>query len=433
VNVLPLIALAMAAAQPQPLLEPDVVLQSPDCVTVHADAEPWEECGFQAMALNDAGDRVVTISNQDEVELWDRSGRRLAAVARRVPQSPGFPSGSVLFVGDAAVAIGARRQLVVLDARTGAVRIDRDLNLVAAELLAPTGPRHVLIRNYRVPEWQSVLAVVDLADGRIVAERDAWPILSRRLLALVAGHSGLDRPGGQHSYYLNTPALDPLPLRGCGPMGPPLQCVRREPGSRRIERFDAEGRRVARHDLPVEVGAETQVSLIAAGTGLFANVCERGPHPGRFINPNECSLVDVESGRVLHRFRASTMTMEPGEDAAGNPEVRLATAIDAMYEGYEIRRIGADGQVTLVATVPRGRGYALALPGGGMMVPDLGDAEAALLLARDGSVRARLRLASGGCRTMDSSGRPPPCAFSADGRTMATIGDAVALWTLPPL
>ncbi|HEX8644618.1 MAG TPA: hypothetical protein VF702_11980 [Allosphingosinicella sp.] len=431
-SVLPLIALAISAAQPQPLQEPDVVLSSADCVTVHVDAEPWQQCGFQAMALNDAGDRVVTISNEDKVELWDRSGRRLAAVERRVPQSPGFPSGSVLFVGDAAVAIGARRQLVILDARTGAVRLDRDLGLVAAELLAPTGPRHVLIRNYRVPEWQSVLAVIDLADGRIVAERDGWPSGSRRLLGLIAGQSTIVGPLAQRETYLNNPSLNPAPLHDCAPIGPPLQCVRRQAGSRWVERLDGEGRRIARHKLPVAVGARTQISLIDAGGRLFASVCEPGRRPGRFINPSRCSLVDVERGRVLHLFRASAMTMEPGVDAAGKPEIRLATAIDAMYEGYEIRRIGADGRVTLVARTRRGRGYALALPQGGMMVPDGENAETALLLARDGSVRARLRLDPEECRIIDFSGSPARCAFSADGRTMATIGDTVALWTLPP-
>jgi hypothetical protein len=295
--------------------------------------------------------------------------------------------------------------------------------------VGPIGAHHALL-DHRLADWEMALSVIDLKTGQIVARRFASATMERSMLPLIAGYAN-DSPRGRALHYLADPSLEPFVHTGCGPIGPPLQCLRYEQGSREVERIDAASGRASRNTLPVEVGRRTQVQFVPAGTRLFARVCDPGPRPGSFVNPSACSIVDVDRGRVLYRYRASITVLAAGEDANGGPEVRLATAYEPVGSPYEIRRVPAEGEVTLVAT--SARMVTLILPGGGMMVPDAHDPAIALLLARDGSVRARLPFDAGGCRMSAYSFVNAQCAFSDDGLTLATMADGVALWALPAL
>src|SRR5687767_2237629 len=159
---------APPAAQDVPAAKALWSISSGDCVSVHADGEPWDECGFQAYAINHDGSRVLTVSATGIIQLWDGSGREI----RRIdwPDQPsgasGYPSGRAIISGNIGVAVAHQNQVAVLDLETGTILAQRVAEeMMVLEELRFDGDRLFVSGNDR--EWELGLREIALPGGEI--------------------------------------------------------------------------------------------------------------------------------------------------------------------------------------------------------------------------------------------------------------------------
>src|SRR5688572_461903 len=106
------LAAAGAAAQPRRTIEPDTILKADGCREAGLGYRRLRGCRFTGMALSPTADRVLTVRDDDRAQLWTRDGRLLAGEQATAEWSY-TPTGSALFVGDAAVALTGHAWLLV--------------------------------------------------------------------------------------------------------------------------------------------------------------------------------------------------------------------------------------------------------------------------------------------------------------------------------
>lgn|GEM_PF-5840944 len=400
----PLLALLLAAAQaaPPPVLAPDAAFDSSDCVSVHADGDPVDACGFQAMAISPAGDRIVTVSTLNAVQLWGRDGRELARTEALGPSYSGYPSAAAVFVGGAAVALADNSNLVVFDARTGALRLRRRLDMHSTRILRAVGPGRILIEHNLLPSWQTRYALVDLASGDVVETSEHEPPHPPPAAAVAAA----------------------LPLEtGCRLVGARPLCVLRPQQGRMLRLFDPATRRWQEVDSGVEIDQWVSVEWIEAGGQVAALICERGSPDA--VSLRQCRILDLERRRTIYRTEVAHMSAAGGADENGAPEIRVAERRGhggSGAGGYAIRRIGLDGRVREVAQLPDYAAYWLNSPRGDLLYSDPADPDTVLVVRPGGAVVGRLPIGRSGLHRS---------VMSADGRTLTWWDGGIRIYTLP--
>ncbi|HEX9965475.1 MAG TPA: hypothetical protein VGB04_10890 [Allosphingosinicella sp.] len=399
-----LAGLAPAAAQEPPLAKALWSISSGDCVSVHTDGEPWDECGFQDYAINHDGSRVLTVSATGVIQLWDGAGLEM----RRIdwPDQPsgasGYPGGRVVISGDTGVVVTHQNQITVLDlgaAKILSQRVAEDMMLL--DDLRFHGDR--LFAGGKDREWALGMREIALPGGEVrpVPGTDGWTVLQ----------------GIGPAVWL-TGSKAPFTLHRSGPPGAakggiwtcvPLEgrfCFRRETKGRHLHWVDIGkddgGRSVDMGRLLTDFDSAS--FAVAAGHPL-AVLCGRSPGYDR---PSDCRIFDLVSGKPIHDFKTQNLRVFGAADAQGRPEIRLA--LHPAFQRDEHKRVGLDGRMRVVDA--KGRSNLLA-PGGGLILP-LGETSSLFVDAR-GKAVARLPFASRSC----GNGWPDwtgGCRFSGDGR-----------------
>lgn len=157
------------AEQAQPVEPPAAAalwtISSDDCVSVHADGEPWDECGFQAFAMNADGSRLLTVSAEGVVQLWDGDGRELRRLDWTDERggASGYPSGRAAILGNTGIAIVHHNQLLLIDIADGREIVRRRFDLMTVQLRVVGGAR--LFAEVRDRDWAMGGREIDLATG----------------------------------------------------------------------------------------------------------------------------------------------------------------------------------------------------------------------------------------------------------------------------
>lgn len=395
--------LAAAQEMSPPPAVPLWSIASDDCAGVHADGEPWQECGFQAFAMNADGTRILTVSWGGAIQLWDGDGHELRRIDwpddHRTGAS-GYPSGRVAIVGTIGVAVTHHNQLLVLDIADGRTLAQR----VVGEVMSFTGlrgetPDGLLADTYS-REWRTQVRELRLPGGELRPVPDSplveWPrfwLVGER--APFAVHES--RPEG----------VPGAALWSCTPMAERF-CFRRDLPGRYLHYVDIRergggGRSV---DIGRELGQSDTIRFAVAGDRPYAVICGRSPEPYPPRNP--CHVRDLRENRAIYAFTAGNLRVDGGVDERGRPELRLSVFQEPGER--EQRRVSPEGAMRVIDGAGRAN---LGPPGGGLILPD-GEG-ASLLIGRDGRPVARLPFHAQMC----GSGWPDWrgwCRISADGR-----------------
>ncbi|HEX8127094.1 MAG TPA: hypothetical protein VF548_16080 [Allosphingosinicella sp.] len=400
-------ALAMvapAAAREAPLAKALWSISSADCVSVHADGDPWDICGFQAYAMNADGSRVLTVSATGVIQLWDGGGREI----RRVdwPDHPsgasGHPSGLAVISGNRAAAVAHHNQLALLDLESGEILLQR----VAEEVLALDGLRFVgdrLFVQVKDRKWKSGLREIALPGGemRAMPGTGEWTRLDG--MDGPVWLTGEKAPFVRHSSRPSGPARDKA--WGCLPVEKRF-CFRSDAGGRYLHSVDlAKGGRGVSVDTGRVLTVFDMSDFAVAAGHPFALLCARPPD---HRTPRSCRVFDLVSGKAIYDFRSDHVRAFGAVDEAGRPELRLVLTQGGSK--HEHRRVGLDGRARIVDAEGRSN---LMAPGGGLILPV--DVTSSLLIDVRGKPVARLPFSSQSC----GNGWPDwtgGCSFSADGR-----------------
>jgi hypothetical protein len=187
-------------------------------------------------------------------------------------------------------------------------------------------------------------------------------------------------------------------------------------------------------DLGRTLDGYASLDVVPAGGEFYAIICERAVRsdpPGR-----PCSIIDLATRRVIHRFEADGVRAVGAVDEQGRPEIRLQLAIGNKRSSH---RIALDGSMRPID--PAGRAN-LAPPGGGILLPG-GDGQASILVDVTGRSVASFPFPPASCGFGWPSWREW-CRFSADGRKWLVSSNALpvdrepdtkaqlTLYALPP-
>lgn len=405
-RMLVLLAVALAApALAQPIapapIAPRWTISSADCVGVHADGEPWSECGFQTWDMNADGSRILTISTSGTIQLWDGTdGREL----RRIdwPDDPGGASGQpstqAMFVGGFAVAITHHNQLLVLDPADGRERARAVLDIMRVHALKRLGDR--VFVDYRTRSWDNRAGEIDLATGAL---RDVHGLADLHRLGPTYWVEGSQPP-----FIIHTPGRAPSQVRterSCMPFDE-FVCTWRDIPGRQLHVFEVGLGRWRSFDLGRVLDAYTSADFILAGPRPYALICGRS-EGGSGRRP--CTLRDLADGRDIHRFTALSAHAAGALDGEGRPEVRIAISTGHGGQGETVR-VAMDGTVRRIAQSLQ---MHLRAPGDRMLLPDWSPGTS-LLVDAAGRTVARLAFAPNSCGVAWVSGFG--CPATADGR-----------------
>lgn len=317
------VLLAAAAASASPVPAPGAaeerLFRTDACVFV---PEEGERCGFVAVAMNEAGDRLAGATVEGQVQLWNQDGAEIAGFDAAV-----HGSEQLLFAGDRLFMLASHGELLTVDARTGEL-LSRFGDLPRDGTLQRLLPGGLLLMRARAEgqPWVDEVLVVSLAFGRIV-DRSAVGSPLRHA-------SGRDWAAGvttrqvaaqvwEGTLHLADEALTRLEIeRWCEPLGPRPVCVRRDVDGPNLYLFDLETRRWTVRDMGAPLIGTTMVEWTQAAGRTYASLCALRYVPNS-ESTYDCRIVDVADGRIVHAFSAARHVMAGATLPGGAAELRL--------------------------------------------------------------------------------------------------------------
>lgn len=390
----PLLASPLSAAERAnvPILAPLWTIGSEDCHGVHADGDPWLECGFQAADALPDFRRILTVSARGKVQLWNGAGQQITAVdwLDEAGGASGYPSGGALISASAAVAIAHQNQLIVLDPETGAERLRKNMPFAGVELLRLAGEQLALI-EFKDNEWRTHYGALNLASGEVVQEFDGISVSDTTWAVGVATRNE------RAILLMNDAAMTEVDLKqGCAPLNQRGLCASWNPGTSRVDVLDLAVNRWTSYRLPKRLSPNSIVAWRAIAGRLYALLC--GPPPSS-SNVRDCGVIDAQSRQILYRVAASwaQFVKVSGAPESESPEA-LLIEVRKQSESFRYEttmiRLSLDGSVREIFRTPT-TFYVAAPDGGFAIMEDYKEGNPyinfdQLLLSADGAPRARL-------------------------------------------
>ncbi len=386
-------------------------LTNDDCVSVDADGDPWDECGFQAWGMSTTGDRILTASAAGIVELWDRTGTRLKRIDW--PDQPGgasgYPNARITVVGGVGVAVIHHNQVLIIDLAAGTELARRSLDLMLIDTLMPTTDG--LLAAGKSRDWRMRAGEIALSDASFTPIDGLDDLRRARPTYFVTR--------GRAPFLLTRVGRDPAAVelpRSCMPIDDRYCSWRDIPGDT-LHILDTETLVWRDIDLGGTVDGYEIVDVAHAGKYWALVRCGRVDY--QTDNQRACVLSDVTTHTVLHNFRAESLKIIGALRSDGTPTLRIQ-----RYGSRPDNRsftVGFDGSVVDLGPALR---VNLDAPRGGIITPSADELGQGIWLDRDGRPLARLPFVGTGC----GFGWPNwmgNCAVSADGRTWL-FGEAIS-------
>ncbi|MEP2987352.1 MAG: hypothetical protein ABJN65_12085 [Parasphingorhabdus sp.] len=332
-------------------------LSSADCVSVHADGEPWDECGFQSFAMSPNGSRVLTVSARGTIQLWNERGEELREVDW--PDQPGgasgYPDARTLIFEQFAIAVVHQNQVVVLDLIDGDILAQTATDAMYIYELKPDAGLSVLV-GFRLWDWRGRYAAeLTLPDGQLREVED--------LDNLRRTGPGYRISGKQAPFTLFRTAGDPVEIkleRSCMPINERF-CSWRHIPSHTVHVLDIETGQWSDFDLGKTLTSQDSVEVIPAGESLFAVVCGRSISYFPSLKP--CSVRNLRSGQAVHHFQASRYRTAGFVSSSGSSELRLT-----LQSGNDWNTITVSEDGTAYTLVANEAAW-LGSPDGNLLVP----------------------------------------------------------------
>ncbi len=391
----------------QPATEPAVAverftLRSDDCIGVHADGEPWSQCGFQAFAMNTSGDRILTVSVAGSVDLWNERGEAVTSI--RWPDQPGgawgHPSAAVAIAGDTGFAIIHANQLLVIELVTGRELARHVLDTMSVRELLVAEDGRLLAAGYD-KEWHLTAGVIDQASGTLHPIEGMQDLGRAKPGYWVTGDRApfrLHRPGNAQ------PEVD-IP-RSCMPIDD-RYCSWRDIPGRTLHILDVEALSWRAIDLGSVVDGYEIVTPLRAGEAWALLRCGKVDYERDA--KRACSATDLSNGKVFHSFRADNPKVLGASGKGGMPELRIQTdGFSQVSRSYAVSFAGEVSDLGPANLVN------LAAPLGGT-IASTGNSATSLWRGADGSPLATLPFVGTAC----GNGWPSwmrACAASENGR-----------------
>lgn len=422
-----LVALGLASLALSPVVaKAPLVLTSADCAEEPLDslgADFQLVCGFWAVEINDAGDRLLTITRTGRVQLWNDRGKAIAEVA-----ADGSPDQSLAFVGDKALVLDAAGILTIFDAAAGAVIAKFEGLPPRGVIVAPIAGERIAIDAPARSGSDRERIAVSLVDGGIVARHDVGGFERDRSGRWAAGVTTYKAPDGRWRgrLHLADPATAPIAIdRWCVPIGPKPQCVSGEVDSSSLYVFDYDEKHwtvVGSGIAPASFSSTTIAGWSQIAGRAVATVCELQTVADYGGANYLCRIVDAARDHILHRFAsAGTLTAVSGLAPDGEPELRVAIRANE-YEGpATVLGIDLDGELRIAATRNR-KNIALRGPAGWLWLIEEGKKPTLFAPGRDGRAIAELDAAFTQCVRHDA------CREAKAGRRLAGLFDGKIAW-----
>lgn len=374
--ILPSAAAAQPDAEALPELRPLWTIATDGCIGVHADAEPWQECGFQSFTMSPDAARILTVSVTGVIQLWDGEGREL----RRIewPDQPGgasgHPSARTAIVGNFGVAVTHQNQLTIIDISDGRTLRQRIVDVMTIDSLRPFGDR--VFAETKNRSWESGLVAISLPSGEVEPIPDFRNSIRFGTGYYIAG----DRAPYTIHFADGRPSL--RLERSCLPHTAEF-CAWHDVGERTIHVLDLRDGRWTVYDTGRVLDDQAMVHLHGAGGRPYAMLCERR---GELVR--DCSIIDLEARQELHRFPSNEWRVDVGADERGLPEFRFRVHTDPSLHGGQrsVRGVAVDGRVREIDPTGRVR---LGATDGLMLLPE-GRGETSVLVGPSGRRLGRL-------------------------------------------
>lgn len=350
---------ALQAAEPE-MARALWTIASDDCVSVHTDGEPWDECGFQAFTMKSDGSRVLTVSARGMIQLWNENGREPRRIdwADEPSGASGYPSGRVLIAGDLGVAIVHQNQIAVIDMASGAVLSRTIADMMTLRDLRLVAPGRVFARGY-TRDWTLGLREIALPTGEVrqVPKATGWTTLES--LGPKVWLTGKRAPFTVHA--VRPASLPTKRIWECQPVEERF-CFRSDRPGRYLHMVDLAGKLGGRSvDVGRKLGEFDDAHPVVAGGRPFTVLC--GPAPA-YPPRKPCKIFDMGSGRPIYSFVTDNLQALGATDELGHPEIRLALSDGAGHR--EDRRVSARGEMRVIDAMGRAN---LSAPGGALIVP----------------------------------------------------------------
>ncbi len=344
-------------------------LSNDDCVSVHADGDPWSECGFQSFAVSPDGTRVLTVSARGTTQLWNERGEEIRKVvwSDQPGGASGYPDGRTLIFGQYAIAVVHQNQTVVLDLASGEILAQNATDAMLIDELRPGTVNSALV-GFMLWDWHGRRAAeLSLPDGQL-QEVENLDDLRR------AG-PGYWVSGRQAPFTLHRPDRTPTELsleRSCMPINE-RYCSWRDIPGQSVHVLSIETGEWSSFDLGRIFSGQESIEVVPAGDTLFAVICGRAIYYVPTIKP--CSIRNLREGGELHQFQATRYRTAGFVSSSGLAEIRLT-----IQTGDEWRTITVteDGNAY---TLAEDEGAWLGSPDGNLLV-SRGDDQSALTTPR---------------------------------------------------
>jgi hypothetical protein len=350
-----------------PTAKPLWTIKSDDCAALHLHQEPWLTCGFQDYTINADQSRILTVSKQGKVQIWDGDGKQIALIEWRdgLMKAGGYPNAWVKIIGDTGVAIVNQSEMIVFDMANGAVRLKHPFDARRVSELRTNGQGRLFARVDDM-EWQLSYREVSLADGSLGPK---LPTLPEDMQFAAEG----DRyPNGA----MNEPPSKNL--QECWYRDGSL-CVEWKIGSRAIRMVDTNTSKARTIKTRAKRTPQTFIRVVKAGPEIVMSMCNKeGPGYQELSN---CELLNLSNDTIFHAIKVGHVIPFGAVDENGQPEVRMLTS-NASGGGYRAIRVGLDGKERLI-----GENFAgsLALRDGGMIIGSRDNLETSRIVGPDGA------------------------------------------------
>ena len=410
--------LTLLAIEPALAIPTDIRITTPDCAQLPTSSEGDEfetVCGFSSVDMNAEGDRIVTVSISNNLQLWDREGNELL---KTPVLGPFGLAGSSMIMGKQLLVIPTNGVLVRYDLRGGKEISRQQIDASIFAAARRIGSHHLLVYLPNTAAGTNNFGALDLESGMIVK---TWTGLQHDF-GLKAGwaigttQKEIELNTWQTTLHLNDESFTEVNVgTWCEPIDPEKWCISRDiEDASGISIYNVNTHTSAFHNFGIGMNEYTQIQWLQTGGKKWPMICTLPRPSENKSHQYGCSILEWPTNRVVYHFQAPTYRVSGGTSPDGNPEFRIAIS-DHSAAKSQVFRVSLNGKARRVG--PASYSVALTSLFGDLLIGEEGGDPTSLAVAdADGLTTAHLSSRFGNCTPMSL------CAYSSD-KSVVAVGE----------